>query len=959
MSQESISVSISEITLAGLPGPQGASAYEVAVANGFEGDETAWLASLEGDQGLSAYDVAVANGFEGDESAWLESLDGADGANGVSFQPDATGLLSTRSTYDAQASGFVFLATDTGDLYFRETSTAGVWSLPVPFSMPLLAPSGNPYLQAYLDRLAASSFDISRFDRKLHDDIFDAAGSMMEDCHGLFLNRGAMDIINRAANVTISIASPGVITWTSHGLVVADPVVFQTTGALPTGIVAGQTYYVQNVVNDNGFRIAETPFGSAINTSGTQSGTHSARMLRQDIAAWINAAQDNNATALSLNYTTFRSKGFPLRPFLRSDGTLQAKNSNISSAGFNLSGSPFGGTPTKFMVFALFSQDEITLSFPTTTERNAATELATGTRAVVSSLSIISTKEDVPGTSTWNNLDPFVISGSGADRYEVFVQHALPASSPPENTGKIFNFMFGTGVNYQTQQLSDPIQGQGKQLVAIYFNGSEFEVYRNGARMRRNNIDLGTFANLTALQFMKNGVDSVSAIVIFKNAEWDAFRKIHDALAKNYVMPLIEERPLIVGFSLSGQSRSSGSTEVTSPGWVTARGWNGETTGNFKNSPTIDLVEDWIAAQGITTGTADVGSIFQYQAFSSRSMTPSLASDGIVFGLANQILASNPNYIGWLAHWGVGGTPIASLRKPEGNKVISTLISPVPSSLYERGIRQILKAKQYADKAGYRFEMGCFIWMHGESDSSNVNYAAEVIALYDEFNADCKRITGQSNDVVMMYDMHTYSDAGIANDAAPINARQLSIIANRESRPIFVVAPGYPISNFIHWPSRGYRMQGEQFGKAWNQIRHGSGNFTGVTIVSAVREASAVLLTFNVPVPPLQFDTNNNNVETLLTNRGFEYLGGGRTITSVELVGTTQVRINLSGPSGAGHSVAYVKGDRYGNLCDSDATTPIYPDQDWTQEVWPAPLAKDGLPNDLRNWAIPFEIELS
>lgn len=67
-------------------GADGASAYEIAVANGFVGNEAEWLASLEGDQGdagadgASAYEVAVANGFVGTEVEWLASLVGADGA---------------------------------------------------------------------------------------------------------------------------------------------------------------------------------------------------------------------------------------------------------------------------------------------------------------------------------------------------------------------------------------------------------------------------------------------------------------------------------------------------------------------------------------------------------------------------------------------------------------------------------------------------------------------------------------------------------------------------------------------------------------------------------------------------------------------------------------------------------------------------------------------------------------
>ncbi len=71
----------------GIQGEEGDSAYEVAVKEGFVGNETAWLASLkgaEGDDGLSAYEVAVEEGFVGDETAWLASLKGADGDDGKS-----------------------------------------------------------------------------------------------------------------------------------------------------------------------------------------------------------------------------------------------------------------------------------------------------------------------------------------------------------------------------------------------------------------------------------------------------------------------------------------------------------------------------------------------------------------------------------------------------------------------------------------------------------------------------------------------------------------------------------------------------------------------------------------------------------------------------------------------------------------------------------------------------------
>lgn len=81
---------------------------------------------------------------------------------------------------------------------------------------------------------------------------------------------------------TITIATPGVVTATAHGLGVGAAVVFTTSGALPTGITASTTYYVCGGANlqTNTFTIA-TSLANAqaqppteIATSGSQSGAH-------------------------------------------------------------------------------------------------------------------------------------------------------------------------------------------------------------------------------------------------------------------------------------------------------------------------------------------------------------------------------------------------------------------------------------------------------------------------------------------------------------------------------------------------------------------------------------------------------------------------------------------------------------------------------------------------------------
>jgi hypothetical protein len=72
---------------------------------------------------------------------------------------------------------------------------------------------------------------------------------------------------------TITIASPTTITSTGHGLTNGRRMLFQTSGALPSGIAANTIYFVVNAAT-NTFQVSATSGGAAIGTSGTQSGSH-------------------------------------------------------------------------------------------------------------------------------------------------------------------------------------------------------------------------------------------------------------------------------------------------------------------------------------------------------------------------------------------------------------------------------------------------------------------------------------------------------------------------------------------------------------------------------------------------------------------------------------------------------------------------------------------------------------
>lgn len=74
--------------------------------------------------------------------------------------------------------------------------------------------------------------------------------------------------------VTFTLATPAVVGWGTTAPTAGKEVAFITTGALPTGVVAGTSYYVDSPSGNNS-NIRTTQQGTTkINTSGSQSGVH-------------------------------------------------------------------------------------------------------------------------------------------------------------------------------------------------------------------------------------------------------------------------------------------------------------------------------------------------------------------------------------------------------------------------------------------------------------------------------------------------------------------------------------------------------------------------------------------------------------------------------------------------------------------------------------------------------------
>ena len=118
-----------------------------------------------------------------------------------------------------------------------------------------------------------------------------------------FLNR-QYTLTTISDTFTVTIASPGVFSLTAHGFTVGTVVYFSTTGALPTGLTAGVAYYVISAgLTADAFEVSTTIDGTAVNPSGSQSGTHTVTTARYVLPPYTAKPKSVYVTVGSYRYS--------------------------------------------------------------------------------------------------------------------------------------------------------------------------------------------------------------------------------------------------------------------------------------------------------------------------------------------------------------------------------------------------------------------------------------------------------------------------------------------------------------------------------------------------------------------------------------------------------------------------------------------------------------------------------
>jgi hypothetical protein len=160
-------------------------------------------------------------------------------------------------------------------------------------------------------------------------------------------------IVPNKGTVTITIATPGVVTLNSHGFLTGESIYLTTTGALPTGLAVDTLYFVI-AVDANTFRLATSYAnaiaGTAINTSGSQSGTHTLFFCPYGLGSTTSnfkLPDFENATVRGRGLSTgFTQNGTTRMGYLEDDG-FQGHWHNFNSDIYNRDpgGNPTGAEP--------------------------------------------------------------------------------------------------------------------------------------------------------------------------------------------------------------------------------------------------------------------------------------------------------------------------------------------------------------------------------------------------------------------------------------------------------------------------------------------------------------------------------------------------------------------------------------------------------------------------------------
>lgn len=201
-----------------------------------------------------------------------------------------------------------------------------------------------------------------------------------------------------------------------------------------------------------------------------------------------------------------------------------------------------------------------------------------------------------------------------------------------------------------------------------------------------------------------------------------------------------------------------------------------------------------------------------------------------------------------------------------GMNTIKQLMKPVKS--YNKFIWEIACAYEKAQERGWEFYVPAVCWMQGESDIvdyPDYDYKEYFYRMYNDLNTDIKNVTHQKDDIrIICYQSSTitkglrYKPNNFDATEPRTPTAQMELI--RDDSLIWASGPTYPcdfVNESLHIDAVGQQSIGILAAKSALGILRTEKREIGLAPLSYEIQEKDIHITFNVPNPPLFFDTIN------------------------------------------------------------------------------------------------------
>lgn len=273
-----------------------------------------------------------------------------------------------------------------------------------------------------------------------------------------------------------------------------------------------------------------------------------------------------------------------------------------------------------------------------------------------------------------------------------------------------------------------------------------------------------------------------------------------------------------------------------------------------------------------------------------------------------------------------------------GMNTIQQLMKPAVA--YNKFIKEIRTAHDKALENGMEFFVPAVCWMQGESDIveyPDYDYKAYFYRMYNDLNTDIKNVTHQKEDIrIICYQSSTitkglrYKPNNYDATEPRTPTAQMELI--RDDSLIWVSGPTYPydfVNESLHIDAVGQQSIGTLAAKSALGILRKEKRHIGLVPMAYHVAGNDIRIDFNVPCPPLCFDTIHVKK---IDNLGFNVIRpDGADIISDVMIDNNSVVIRCTeSPDKCrlryGINGEFLKGGRKvgprGNLRDSQKTVP-------------------------------------